>query len=102
VFVSVILPNCDETDVYLPNAFTPNGDGVNDIFIVRSNFIKEMSFVIYDRWGNEIFSTTDENVGWDGTVDGSALAPDVFAYSLYVLCSNGETYKTSGNVSLLR
>lgn len=102
VTVAVILPECDETDVYLPNAFSPNGDKVNDEFIVRSNFVKKMELVIYDRWGKKMFTSTEQSIGWDGTYEGSEAAPDVYAYSLYVVCSNGEEYKTSGNVTLLR
>lgn len=100
--VPVILPNCDETDVFIPNAFSPNNDGVNDIFIPRSNFIKEVNFIVYNRWGETVFETTQLNTGWDGTYNGDELAPDVYAYSLVVTCSNGEVYITRGNVTLLK
>lgn len=100
--VPVILPNCDESDVFIPNAFSPNNDGVNDVFIPRSNFIKEVNFIVYSRWGETVFETTQLNTGWDGTFNGDELAPDVYAYSLIVTCSNGEIYKTRGNVTLLK
>ncbi len=102
--VTVIVRNaqCDETDVYLPNAFTPNGDGVNDVFIVRSNFIEEMDFVIYNRWGQEIFKTSDIDQGWDGTFNGVALPPDSYAYYIRALCVNAEEYRKTGNVTLIR
>lgn len=102
ISVPVILPNCDESDVFLPNAFTPNGDNINDIFIVRSNFVKTMELVVFNRWGEEIFKTIDVNTGWDGTYKGEKLAPDVYAYCLLATCSNGENYKKLGNVTLLK
>ena len=102
VTVTVRTAKCDETDVFIPNAFTPNNDGNNDIFRVRSNFIDELELIIYNRWGQEVFRTTDKNGGWDGTFNGQELAPDAYAYYLSVLCINAETYKKKGNVSLLR
>lgn len=100
--VTVLLPQCDETDVFLPTGFTPNGDGVNDILKVESNFIKQMRLVIYDRWGKIVFETTNKDEGWDGTFNGSDLAPDVYAFVLQVTCSNGVEYGTQGNVTLIR
>ncbi|MBK9253964.1 MAG: gliding motility-associated C-terminal domain-containing protein [Saprospiraceae bacterium] len=102
VTVEVRTAQCDETDVYLPNAFTPNGDGNNDVLLVRSNFIDELELIIYNRWGQEVFRTTDKNVGWDGTFQGRALSPDSFAFYLRVLCINAEEYKKQGNINLLR
>jgi len=102
VFVRVRVPQCDESDVYLPNAFSPNGDAVNDVLFVRSNFIDELTLVIYNRWGEEVFRTTDPNAGWDGTLNGEELPPDAFAYYMDVLCINGVRYSKKGNVSLLK
>ncbi len=96
------LPQCDETDVYLPNAFSPNGDGVNDAFQVRSNFVKSMDLRVYDRWGEEVFVSTDINNGWDGTFKGANLSPNVYAFCLIATCSNGAEYKKVGNVTLIR
>lgn len=102
ITIFVRQPICDETDVFLPSAFTPNNDGVNDILYVRSNFIDEMEILIYDRWGEEVFSSTDQNVGWDGTYKGKPVAPDVYAYTLRVLCINQAEYSVRRNVSLLK
>lgn len=102
VTVTVRTAKCDETDVFIPNAFTPNNDGNNDIFRIRSNFIDELELIIYNRWGQEVFRTTDINTGWDGTLNGQELAPDAYAYYLRVLCVNAEEYKKKGNVTLLR
>jgi gliding motility-associated-like protein len=102
VTVTVRTAQCDETDVFIPNAFTPNGDKNNDIFIARSNFIDEMELTIYNRWGQEIFRTADITRGWDGTFNGKELPPDSYAYYLRVLCINAEEYRKRGNVTLIR
>lgn len=96
------LPQCDETDVYLPNAFSPNNDGVNDVLRVRSNFVKTMDLRVYDRWGEEIYVSTDIDNGWDGTYKGTLLSPNVYAYCLIATCSNGAEYRKVGNVTLVR
>ncbi len=100
--VTVLLPQCDETDVFLPTGFTPNGDNINDVLKVESNFVKSMELLVYDRWGELVFSTTNQDEGWDGTYNGAELAPDVYAYCLQATCSNGVDYKSIGNVTLIR
>lgn len=102
VTVTVRKAQCDETDVYLPNAFSPNSDGVNDILYVRSNFIDDMELIIYNRWGQEVFRSKDQTVGWDGTFNGEPLPPDAYAYYLRALCINALEYRKQGNVNLLR
>ena len=92
---------CDDRDIFIPNAFTPNTSGVNDVLFVRSNFIATMELVIYNRWGEKVFSTTDQSIGWDGTYNGQLLSPDVFGYYLTVTCPNEETYTKKGNITLL-
>lgn len=62
------------------------------MLFVRSNFIATMELVIYNRWGEKVFSTTDQSIGWDGTYKGQLLSPDVFGYYLTVMCPNEETY----------
>jgi gliding motility-associated-like protein len=102
VTVEVRNAKCDESDIYIPNAFSPNQDGVNDILYVRSNFIDILEIIIYNRWGQEVFRSNDQSIGWDGTLNGNELAPDAYAYYLKANCINGETYTKKGNVSLLR
>ncbi len=102
VTVNVRVVGCTDKDEYLPNAFSPNGDGKNDVLYVKSNVITEMTLVIYNRWGREMFSTQDINTGWDGTYNGTELAPDAYAYYLTGTCINGDQFIKKGNVSLLR
>ena len=99
--VIVVLPDCAEPYVYVPNAFTPNDDGINDILYVRGP-VKEIYFAIYDRWGQKIFESTDPQTGWDGFVNTVALAPDVYAYYVEAVCVDGKKFFKKGNVSLIR
>lgn len=102
VVVTVLVPRCDEDAVFVPTAFTPNNDGVNDMLFVRSLFVEEMEIIVYDRWGEEVFKTDDIRVGWDGSYKGKDLSPDVYAYCLKATCINGEETIRTGNVTLLR
>lgn len=97
---------CEEPYIFVPNTFTPNGDGLNDIFYVRGNVITELYFVIYNRWGEKIFETNDQNTGWDGTFGGSQLPPDAYGYYLRYKCigmgASDEYQFKKGNVTLIR
>ncbi len=99
--LAVADPFCDERDVFIPNAFTPNGSGTNDMLCVRSNFVQSMELHIYNRWGEKVFSSTDINNCWDGTFNGKVLSPDVFGYYLNVTCPNDKMYFKKGNITLL-
>jgi gliding motility-associated-like protein len=99
---------CNTESVFLPNTFTPNGDGVNDLWYPRGSGIRNVRFLkVFNRWGQMIFertnfSTDDRNAGWDGTFKGVALAPDVFVYTMGLECTNGERFETKGNVMIVR
>ncbi|MBI5914776.1 MAG: gliding motility-associated C-terminal domain-containing protein, partial [Bacteroidetes bacterium] len=102
VKVEVYNPDCDEPNLFLPKAFTPNGDGENDVLYFRGNIIDEMELAIYNRWGQKVFETTDKNTGWDGTFKNELLTPDVYGYYLKAKCYNGQEFFKKGNVTLLR
>lgn len=93
---------CEDPYIYVPNAFSPDGDGINDILYVRTPFAEQLYFAIFNRWGEVIFETTDIEVGWDGTYKGKKLDPGVFVYYLEVGCYNKEQFKKKGNVTLIR
>ncbi len=88
-------------EVFVPNAFTPNGDRENDVLYVRGG-IDEMSFKIYDRWGELVFETEDQSIGWDGTYKGNPVDPGVFVYHLSTRCSDAEEVFKKGNVTVIR
>ncbi|MEL6926641.1 MAG: T9SS type B sorting domain-containing protein, partial [Bacteroidota bacterium] len=88
--------------IFVPKGFTPNDDGRNDVLFVRGNPIEEVTFLIYNRWGEQVFQSTDKNIGWDGTYKGKPLNPDVYGYLLRVICTDGEEFFKKGNVTLIR
>ncbi|MEO5905346.1 MAG: gliding motility-associated C-terminal domain-containing protein, partial [Saprospiraceae bacterium] len=99
--VPLLDPPCTEEDIFIPEAFTPNGDGENDMLFVRGNFITSMEIHIYNRWGQEVFKSFDQADGWDGKFEGKRLAPDVFGYYMDIGCPNDKSYFKKGNVTLL-
>lgn len=101
ITIVVRSPLCGEEDIFIPNAFTPNGDDVNDILYVRSAVITELEFFIVNRWGQEVFRTNRVGEGWNGTFDGEKVAPDSYAYCVKATCLNGVQFVKSGNVTLL-
>ncbi|MFY9310332.1 MAG: gliding motility-associated C-terminal domain-containing protein, partial [Bacteroidia bacterium] len=89
---------------YVPNAFTPNDDGVNDTFIGKGMFINEFEMMIFDRWGNMVYKTDNMDKPWDGRVNnGSEPAQkDVYIYSISVTNFKMEKFKYKGTVTLTR
>ena len=100
--IIVLNPDCGEPDIFIPNAFTPNGDGENDVLYVRGNIIETMELAIYDRWGEEVFRTEDQSEGWDGRFKNELLGPDVYGFYLKAKCFNGMEFFKKGNVMILR
>jgi gliding motility-associated-like protein len=95
------------TNIFLfliPNAFSPNADGTNDVFrIVQSKGIKQLQrFAIYNRWGAKIFETNDLQTGWDGTYKGIQQEMGTYVFFIEGTTFLNETYTTKGNVSLIR
>jgi gliding motility-associated-like protein len=97
-----VVGRCGD-DVYVPNIFTPNNDEINDKIYVRNLSLEGLKvFRIFDRWGRLVFETTNIEEGWDGTYNGKNLNSGVFAYYVDVICSNGQTTRKSGNITLIR
>jgi gliding motility-associated-like protein len=102
VTISVFESICGSPNIYVPNAFTPNGDGENDLLLVRGGGITSLKFMVFNRWGNKVFETEDQQLGWDGSYNGNLAEPAVFVYQLEAVCGDGQTYFEKGNVTLIR
>ncbi len=100
--INVDNVNCGEPNIFVPNAFTPNNDGNNDVLKVRGRWISKLQFVVYNRWGQEMFTTTDLNNGWNGVFKGNEVAPDVYNYFLQVTCLDNKIFTKRGNTSLIK
>ena len=93
---------CDEPFIFIPNAFTPNGDGINDVLYVRSDIIESFTFRIYNRLGELIFETSSTSIGWDGKYKGEKCTPGVYDYYLEGICNNKEIILKKGNITLIK
>lgn len=89
-------------DIFVPTIFSPNGDWNNDEQCVMGGCIAEMTYAIYDRWGEKIFETEDQSECWDGTFRGKELNSGVFAYKLNAILVDGTVIEQSGNLTLVR
>ncbi len=103
-----IIVTCGKGAVYIPNAFTPNGDGANDIFYIKGYGIQKVkSLRIFNRWGQIVFSRensspNDKNAGWDGKVKGQVAASGAYIYVAEVVCNEGKALPLKGTVMLLK
>ncbi len=88
--------------VDVPNAFSPNGDGTNDIIFAKGYGIGQMTWKIYNRWGQLMFTSININSGWDGRFKGAMQPQDVYAYVLSVEFTDGTKYTKKGDITLLR
>ena len=104
VFIEVVDPDSlDCNRLLLPDAFTPNGDNLNDVFGISNPIALEAveSFRIFDRWGGRIFETTDAYGTWDGNFEGQQAMPGIYIYRIVYRCQ-GETFDRTGSFSLIR
>ncbi len=96
----IYVDYCPVADV--PNAFSPNGDGNNDVLYIEGNDIESMHLRIYNRWGIIVFESKNKNKGWDGTYRGMKLEMEVYVYTLWVRFDNNMEITKNGNITLLR
>lgn len=105
VLVEVI---CREENYFVPNTFSPNGDGMNDVFYPRGRGMASVqSMKIYNRWGQLVFDrrnfpANDPTKGWNGKMGGQPVPPDVYVYMVEFVCENAQVVPMKGNVTLIR
>ena len=86
----------------MPDAFSPNGDGINDVFKPSGTFYDNFQLIIYNRWGQSLYQTTDAASGWDGTLQGNRAPEGQYVYKVVITDSTGREFVKSGSVLLLR
>ncbi|HRO48285.1 PKD domain-containing protein [Agriterribacter sp.] len=102
----ILKMQCEESKVHIPNAFTPNGDGRNDVFtILGISYVKHL--VIYNRYGKKVFErrnyiAADRSLGWDGTFNGELLPTGSFVYFAEMECESGGIFTRKGTVTMIR
>lgn len=103
-----VIVLCKNANVFVPNTFSPNGDGTNDVFYVRGRGLDRVkSLRIFDRWGEVVFekqnfAVNDASAGWDGRHNGTKAKADVYIYQVEVFCENGDLIRFNGNVALIQ
>lgn len=103
--VQVIIDDSNLTkcgEVFVASAFSPNGDGQNDVLSVQGNCLQEVKFEIYNRWGEKVFQSRALNGAWDGSFNGEIINTGVFVYYVTAKLSDGKTVNKKGNVSILK
>lgn len=93
---------CGKPNIFIPNAFSPNGDGINDRLCCRGNFVLDFHLVIFTRWGEKVFETHDIHDCWDGRHNGNWCQPGVYTYSCKVKCEAGEENLLKGDITLIK
>ncbi len=99
---------CKNANLFIPNTFSPNGDGQNDVFYPRGKGLERVKMMrIFNRWGEIVFESRDFPVnnpayGWNGRFKGGQPQADVYVYQAEVYCNNGEVIKLNGNIALLQ
>ena len=105
IFIKTI---CTTDNIFMPNTFSPNGDGVNDVFYPRGKSLYNVqSLAIFNRWGQMVFQRRDfpantQDMGWDGNFNGHPAPADAYVYIVEVICQNAQVVAIHGNVTLLR
>lgn len=99
---------CANSNLFMPNTFSPNGDGNNDVFYPRGKGLFTIKTLrVFNRWGEVVFERTnfganDSVKGWDGTFKGKPASQDVYVYTVEVICENNTVLTYNGNVALIR
>ncbi len=98
-----VSSSCGEDGMFVPSAFSPNGDGSNDVFRIRSLGIQEIDyFRVFNRWGDLVFETNDINTGWDGSRGTEFYNAGVYVFAIRAICPDGTLSDLTGNVTLIR
>jgi gliding motility-associated-like protein len=103
-----VIVTCQGADIFVPNTFSPNGDGSNDVLYVRGKGLDRVkSLRIFNRWGQVVFEQQNFPVnnpmyGWNGTYKGSKVSPDVYIYQIEIFCENSEVIRFEGNIALIQ
>ena len=101
--MTVYYQNC--STIFIPNVFSPNNDGVNDIFKVRATNLSSFNFQIFNRWGQLLFETNNNNEGWDGKYLNKDVSPGVYVWLINAKDKNGSVFyngKNKGTITLVR
>ena len=95
-------PDPQENAIFIPYVFTPNKDGNNDIFYIRGQNISSLDLIIYNRWGSQVYKSSELLHGWDGQYNGIDCPSGVYFFNAKVTFSDRQTETHHGSITLLR
>ncbi|NML36379.1 T9SS type B sorting domain-containing protein [Chitinophaga sp. G-6-1-13] len=100
--LSCTTSNPQGNNIFIPNLFSPNGDGINDVLYVYGTAIAQLEFRVYNQWGQLVFTSKDQRQGWDGTMSGQNQPVGVYVYIVKATMQDGQVITKKGNVTLMR
>ena len=100
--VACVNVNCGKTNLFIPNAFTPNNDGKNDQLCFSGEWITDFHIVIFTRWGEKVYESDDITKCWDGRFHDNWCMPGVYVYHCSIKCADGQVSQFKGDVTLIR
>ena len=98
--MQIIVEN--QSKPFIPNSFTPNGDGNNDVFEIYGENIKTVKLRVFNRWGELVYESTNQFKGWDGTYKGVLQNPGVYTYDAEIIFLDDTQVEKHGSVTLIR
>lgn len=99
---SVTIEVLDVVNTFIPDYFSPNGNDANEVLYVRGSPLFEFTMRIYNRWGQIIFVSNDQQTGWDGSIDGRPAQPGIYVYRVNGVSPGGQEVERSGQITLVR
>ena len=99
---TVVITGDDIFPPRVPTGFSPNGDGINDVLLVKGGPFISIDFKVYNKWGELIFTTTDPNTGWDGSRNGAYQPLGMYAYTIKAVTIDNKEYTKTGDIKLIR
>lgn len=97
-----VVPDCIKSAFYVPNSFTPNNDGINDLFMPKGAGIDQIVFVVFNRWGQKVFESSNLSLGWDGTFNGHRCEQNIYVWKITIVDNYGVQKDFLGRVNLIR
>lgn len=92
----------EDGGIFIPNAFTPNDDGVNDVFYIPNIDFARFEFSVFDRWGNRVYNTNQCTFRWDGKTSGKSVPSGIYVFVLNASNGKDAVIKRSGTISIVR
>ena len=95
------LDSDEALKLFIPNAFTPNADGINDIYYITNAGFNIFDFTVFDRWGNQVFSSNYPDFRWDGLIKGRKIPAGVYVFVFRGVTKENISIRRSGNISVI-